>query len=399
MKRAYVVDAARTAVGKFGGTLASVRPDDLAADVIKAIVDRNPSIDVNEIEDVIFGAANQAGEDNRNVARMSLLMAGLPVTVPGVTLNRLCASSLQAVADAAKNVNVGYGDIFIAGGVESMSRAPFVMPKAEAAYSRNNAVYDTSIGWRFINPKLKEMYFPYAMGETAENVADRYGISREEQDEFAHKTQVKYQAAHEAGKFSDEIIPVHIPQRKGDDILFDKDEHPRLTSVDVLSGLRPAFRKDGTVTAGNASGVNDGAAALLVVSEEALKRYNLEPMAEIIGSAAAGVHPDIMGIGPVPATQKAVKRAGIRVSDLDLIELNEAFAAQSIACMRDLDLDPGIVNVNGGSIAIGHPLGASGARITNTLLHEFKRRDSAQYALATMCIGVGQGVAVVFKKC
>ena len=399
MKRAYVVDAARTAVGKFGGALSSVRPDDLGAEMIKALIKRNPSIDINEIEDVILGAANQAGEDNRNVARMSLLMAGLPVTVPGLTINRLCASSLQAIADVSKNIAVGYGNMFIAGGVESMTRAPFVMPKAEAAYSRSNKVYDTSIGWRFINPKLSEMYFPFPMGETAENLVEKYGITREEQDLFAHNTQQKYQNALDAGKFTDEIIPIHIRQRKGDDIIFAQDEHPRLSSIDKLGSLNAAFRKGGTVTAGNSSGVNDGAAGLLIVSEEALKRYNLEPIAEVVSSAAAGVPPEIMGIGPVPATQKALKRAGIGVKDLDLIELNEAFAAQAIACMRDLDLNPDIVNVNGGSIAIGHPLGASGARITNTLLHELKNRPNAKYALATMCIGVGQGVAVVFKKC
>lgn len=398
MRKAYVVDAARTAVGKYGGTLASVRPDDLATEVLKALVARNPSIDLNEIEDVILGAANQAGEDNRNVARMSLLMAGFPVSVPGITINRLCASSLQAIADAAKNIAIGYGDMYIAGGVESMTRAPFVMGKAEAAYSRSNEIYDTSIGWRFINPKLSKMYFPYAMGETAENVVEKYGISREEQDEFSHNTQLKYDAASKAGKFKDEIIPVSIPQRKGEAIVFDTDEHPRLSSIEKLGSLRPAFKEGGTVTAGNASGVNDGAAALLIVSEDALKKYNLTPIAEVVSSAAAGVHPDIMGIGPVPATQKALKRAGIGVEDLDLIELNEAFAAQAIACIRDLDLNPDIINVNGGSIAIGHPLGASGARISTTLLHELKRRDSAQYALATMCIGVGQGVAVVFRK-
>ena len=399
MKRAFVVDAARTAVGKFGGSLASVRPDDLASDVLRALVARNPSIDINEIEDVVLGAANQAGEDNRNVARMSSLMAGLPVTVPGLTINRLCASSLQAIADVSKNIAVGYGDIFIAGGVESMTRAPFVMPKAESAYSRNNKVYDTSIGWRFINPKLSEMYFPYPMGNTAENVVEKYGISREEQDIFAHTTQEKYVAAEKAGKFKDEIVPISVPRRKQEDLVFDTDEHPRLSSIEKLSSLRPAFKEGGTVTAGNSSGVNDGAAALLIVSEEALKRYNLEPIAEVISSAAAGVHPDIMGVGPVRATQKAIKRAGIKVSDLDLIELNEAFAAQAIACIRDLNLNPDLINVNGGSIAIGHPLGASGARITSTLLHELKRRPTAKYALATMCIGVGQGVAVVFKKC
>jgi 3-oxoadipyl-CoA thiolase len=399
MKRAYVVDAARSAVGKFGGTLAPIRPDDLAADVIKALVQRNASIDLNEIEDVILGAANQAGEDNRNVARMSLLLAGLPVTVPGLTINRLCASSLQAIADVSKNIVVGHGDIFIAGGVESMSRAPFVMPKAESAYSRSNRVYDTSIGWRFVNPKLSDMYFPYPMGETAENVVEKYKITREEQDAFAHHTQQKYQNALNANRFAEEIIPISVPQRKKEDILFVQDEHPRLSSIEKLNSLSPAFRKGGTVTAGNSSGVNDGAAALLIVSEEALKRYNLEPIAEVVSSAAAGVHPDIMGVGPVPATEKALKRAGITTNDLDLIELNEAFAAQAIACIRDLDLNPDIINVNGGSIAIGHPLGASGARITSTLLHEFKKRESSKYALATMCIGVGQGVAVVFKKC
>ena len=399
MKRAYVVDAARSAVGKFGGTLAPIRPDDLAADVIKALVQRNASIDLNEIEDVILGAANQAGEDNRNVARMSLLLAGLPVAVPGLTINRLCASSLQAIADVSKSIAVGHGDMFIAGGVESMSRAPFVMPKAESAYSRSNRVYDTSIGWRFVNPKLSDMYFPYPMGETAENVVEKYKITRQEQDAFAHRTQEKYQNALNANRFAEEIVPITIPQRNKEDIIFAQDEHPRLSSIEKLSSLRPAFREGGTVTAGNSSGVNDGAAALLIVSAEALKRYNLEPVAEVVSSAAAGVHPDLMGLGPVPATEKALKRAGITANDLDLIELNEAFAAQAIACIRDLDLNPDIVNVNGGSIAIGHPLGASGARITGTLLHEFKKRESAKYALVTMCVGVGQGVAVVFKKC
>jgi acetyl-CoA C-acetyltransferase len=399
MKRAYIVDAARTAVGKFGGTLASQRPDDLAAEVIKSLMLRNSTIDPKDIEDVVLGAANQAGEDNRNVARMSLLLAGLPYTVPGLTINRLCASSLQAIADVSKNIAVGYGDVYIAGGVESMSRAPFVLPKSESAYSRSNKIYDTSIGWRFINPKLSKMYHPYAMGETAENIVDKYQITRAEQDEFAHHSQLKYQAAHEAGKFSDEIIPVKISKRKSEDIIFNKDEHPRLSSVEVLGTLRAAFKEGGSVTAGNSSGVNDGAAALMVVSEEALKRYNLEPIAEVVSSAAVGVSPEIMGVGPVNATLKAVKRAGILLKDIDLVELNEAFAAQSIACMRDLAIDPNIINVNGGSIAIGHPLGASGARIVSTLLHELKRRKTAKYALATMCVGVGQGVAVIFKKC
>ncbi len=399
MKRAYVVDAARTAVGKFGGTLASQRPDDLAAEVIKSLIDRNPSIDPSDIEDVLLGAANQAGEDNRNVARMSLLLAGLPHTVPGLTINRLCASSLQAIADVSKNIAVGYGDVYLAGGVESMSRAPFVLSKSETAFSRTNKIYDTSIGWRFINPKLSKMYHPYAMGETAENIVKKYQISRVEQDEFAHHSQLKYQNAYDSGKFSEEIIPISIPRKKQDDLVFNKDEHPRLSSVEVLSNLKPAFKDGGSVTAGNSSGVNDGSAALVIVSEDALKRYNLEPIAEVVSSAAVGVSPDIMGIGPVNATNKALKRAGISIKDIDLVELNEAFAAQSIACIRDLELNPEIINVNGGSIAIGHPLGASGARIVSTLVHEFKRRKSAKYALATMCVGVGQGVAVIFKKC
>ncbi len=399
MKRAYIADAARTAVGKFGGTLASQRPDDLAAEVIKSLMQRNPTIDPSDIEDVLLGAANQAGEDNRNVARMSLLLAGLPYTVPGLTINRLCASSLQAIADVSKNIALGYGDIYIAGGVESMSRAPFVLSKSDTAYSRTNKIYDTSIGWRFINPKLSKMYHPYAMGETAENIVDKFQITRVEQDEFAHHSQVKYQNAHDLGKFSDEIIPITIPKRKSDDLIFDKDEHPRLSSVDVLSNLKPAFKDGGSVTAGNSSGVNDGSAALVIVSEVALKRYNLEPIAEVVSSAAVGVSPDIMGIGPVNATLKAVKRAGISINDIDLVELNEAFAAQSIACIRDLELNPEIINVNGGSIAIGHPLGASGARIVSTLIHELKKRETAKYALATMCVGVGQGVAVIFKKC
>ena len=399
MKRAYVVDAARTAVGKFGGTLASQRPDDLAAEVIKSLMDRNPSIDPSDIEDVLLGAANQAGEDNRNVARMSLLLAGLPHTVPGLTINRLCASSLQAIADVSKNIAVGYGDVYLAGGVESMSRAPFVLSKSETAFSRTNKIYDTSIGWRFINPKLSKMYHPYAMGETAENIVKKYQISRVEQDEFAHHSQLKYQNAYDLGKFSEEIIPISIPRKKQDDLVFNKDEYPRLSSVEVLSNLKPAFKDGGSVTAGNSSGVNDGSAALVIVSEDALKRYNLEPIAEVVSSAAVGVSPDIMGIGPVNATNKALRRAGISIKDIDLVELNEAFAAQSIACIRDLELNPEIINVNGGSLAIGHPLGASGARIVSTLVHEFKRRKSAKYALATMCVGVGQGVAVIFKKC
>ncbi len=398
MKTVYIIDAVRTAVGKYGGTLATERPDDLAAFVIKAIVERNPSVDFSEVEDVIMGAANQAGEDNRNVARMAALLAGLPITVPGITVNRLCASGLQAVIQAAQAIQLGMGDLYLAGGVESMSRAPFVMAKAEKAYDRVPEIYDTTIGWRFTNKKLAEMYYPYAMGETAENVAERWNISREMQDQFAFETQAKYQKAHEAGKFKNEIAAYRIPQRKGDDLVFDKDEHPRLSTVDVLSTLKPSFKKDGSVTAGNSSGVNDGASMLLLASEEAVKRYNLKPIARYVSFGAAGVDPAIMGVGPVPASQKAMKRAGISVNDLDLVELNEAFASQSLACIRDLGLNPEIVNVNGGAIAIGHPLGASGARISTTLLHEMQKRQGARYGLATMCIGVGQGLAAIYEK-
>lgn len=395
---AYIVDIVRTPVGKFGGTLSSVRPDDLAAHIIKALLERQPNLDPSILEDVILGAANQAGEDNRNVARMAGLMAGLPLEVGGVTVNRLCASGLQSIMDASRATMLNEGMAYIAGGVESMTRAPFVMAKAEAAYARQVEMYDTTIGWRFPNPKLSALHYPFAMGETAENVAEKWKISREEQDAFAHSSQEKYEAAHQAGKFTNELIAVNIPQRKAEDIVFDKDEHPRLSSLEKLASLNPAFKKGGSVTAGNASGVNDGSAASLVVSEETLKKYNLTPMARVVSMAIAGVTPDLMGIGPVPATQKALKRAGLKVQDLDLIELNEAFASQSIACMRDLDLNPGIVNVNGGSIAIGHPLGASGTRITATLLHEMQKRAQAKYGLATMCVGVGQGAAVIFEK-
>lgn len=398
MKTAYIIDIVRTPIGKFGGTLASIRPDDLAAHVIKEIMARNPEVDPKLIEDVIFGAANQAGEDNRNVARMALLMAGLPIEAGGVTVNRLCASGLQSIMDASRAIMLNEGQAYLAGGVESMSRAPFVMAKAESAYSRKIESYDTTIGWRFVNPKLADMYYPYSMGETAENVADQWKVSRAEQDEFAHQTQLKYKAAFEAGKFKDEIVPVSIPQRKADPILFDTDEHPRLSSVEKLGSLKPAFKKDGSVTAGNASGVNDGAAVSLIVNEDVVKQYNLKPKVRVVSMAIAGVTPDCMGVGPIPATRKALKRAGLEVKDLDLIELNEAFASQSIACMRDLELDPDKVNVNGGSIAIGHPLGASGTRISATLIHEMLKRDDVKYGLATMCIGVGQGAAVIYEK-
>lgn len=398
MRTAYIVDILRTPVGKFGGALSSVRPDDMAAHVLKEIVARNPSLDPKLIEDVVLGAANQAGEDNRNVARMAVLLAGLPEEIGGITVNRLCASGLQSIIDASRAISCGDGEVYIAGGVESMTRAPFVMGKSETAFGRTAEIYDTTIGWRFINQKLSKLHYPYGMGETAENVAERYGISRETQDEFAHNSQVKCQAAAEAGKFKDEIVPVYIPQRKGEDMVFETDEHPRLSSVEKLSALAPAFKKGGTVTAGNASGVNDGAAAAIVVSEAVLKRYNLTPMARVVAAAVAGVDPAHMGIGPVPATHKALKRAGLQIKDLDLVELNEAFASQAVACMRELHLDPDKVNVNGGSIAIGHPLGASGTRISATLLHEMKRRDNVRYGLATMCVGVGQGVAVIYEK-
>ncbi|MEC8738743.1 MAG: acetyl-CoA C-acyltransferase [Bacteroidota bacterium] len=398
MQQAYIIDAVRTPVGKYGGSLSSVRPDDLASLAISSIVERNPQLDYRFTEEVIFGAANQAGEDNRNVARMSLLMAGLPTSVPGITVNRLCASGLHAISEAAKGIQMGYGDIYFAGGVESMSRAPYVVSKSETAFSRKMEMYDTSIGWRFTNKKLADIYFPFAMGETAENVAEKYKISREEQDLFALRSQEKYQNAHENKRFSDEIISVHVPRRKQEDLVVLKDEHPRLSSLEKLATLKPAFRKGGTVTAGNSSGVNDGASCLLMVSEKMIKKFDLTPLARVVSSASAGVDPSIMGIGPVPATKKALARAGIEAKHLNLIELNEAFASQSIACIRDLHLNEEIINVNGGSIAIGHPLGCSGARITTTLVHEFKKRENAKYALATMCVGVGQGMALVLEK-
>ncbi|MBS1773527.1 MAG: acetyl-CoA C-acyltransferase [Bacteroidetes bacterium] len=397
MKTVYVIDAVRTAVGKYGGTLSSIRPDDLLAHVIKSLIERNPSVDVNAIEDVIAGAANQAGEDNRNVARMAALLAGLPATVGGSTVNRLCASGLQSIMDASRAIMCGDGEIYIAGGVESMTRAPFVMGKSETPFGRNAQIFDTTMGWRFINKKFnKDNYYPYTMGETAENVAKKYNVRREAQDAFGLRSQQRYAAAHAAGKFKDEIAPITIDLGKGKTTIFDKDEHPRETTLEKLSELKPAFVKDGTVTAGNSSGINDGAAALLLASEEAVKKYNLKPIAKIKSMAIAGVDPAIMGIGPIPATQKALKRAGIEAKDLDLVELNEAFAAQGIPCMQELGLDEDKVNVNGGAIAIGHPLGCSGARISTTLLHELKRRGG-KYGLATMCIGVGQGAAIIYE--
>ncbi|MFC5272153.1 thiolase family protein [Adhaeribacter terreus] len=399
MSAAYIVDIVRTPVGKFGGTLATVRPDDLAAHVIKELIKRNPGFDVNLLEDVIFGAANQAGEDNRNVARMALLLAGLPMEIGGVTVNRLCASGLQSIIDASRAIKAGDGVAYLAGGVESMTRAPFVMAKAETAFSRTPEIYDTTIGWRFTNNALSKLHYPYSMGETAENVAKKWNITREMQDEFAYNSQLKYQEAAKANRFAEEIVPVSIPQRKGDPIVFAVDEHPRLSSVEKLAELKPAFVKEnGSVTAGNSSGINDGAAVSLMVDEETLKRFNLKPIARVVSTAIAGVDPMYMGMGPVPATQKALKRAGLKASDLDLIELNEAFASQAVACAQDLQLDPAKINVNGGSIAIGHPLGASGTRITATLLHEMQKRDNVKYGLASMCIGVGQGAAIIYEK-
>jgi len=398
MKSAYIVDILRTPVGRYGGALSSVRPDDLAALVIRKLVDRNPAINVDEIEDVVFGAANQAGEDNRNVARMAALLAGLPVSVGGVTVNRLCASGLQAIMDASRAIMLGQGDIFIAGGVESMSRAPFVMPKNEEGFSRKAEIFDTTLGWRFLNSKMSRLYHPYSMGETAENVARRWAISREDQDAFAFTSQSRYQAAHEAGRFGAELISVSVPQAKGEDVLFAKDEYPRLSSLEKLASLKPAFSEGGTVTAGNSSGINDGAAACLVADESTLKKYSLNPLVRVSAMAIAGVDPAYMGIGPVLATEKLLQRAGLRMNDIDLIELNEAFASQSLACMRDLELDPERVNVNGGAIAIGHPLGCSGVRISATLVHEMRKRK-ARYGVATMCIGVGQGAAVLYENC
>lgn len=398
MNSVYVVDILRTAVGKFGGTLASVRPDDLAAHVIKGIMERNSQVNWSDVDDVIFGAANQAGEDNRNVARMASLLAGIPETVPGYTVNRLCASGLQSLQNAYMAIKSGEGDMILAGGTESMTRAPFVMAKAETAFSRTPEIHDTTIGWRFTNPALSKLHHPYSMGETAENVAEKWNISRERQDQFALSSQEKWQAAHNMGAFKDEIVPVIIPQRKKDPKVFDTDEHPRLSSLETLGGLKPAFRENGTVTAGNASGINDGAACALVVSEEILKRYNLTPMARIVSFGVAGVDPAYMGIGPVPATKLALKKAGLTINDMDVMELNEAFAAQVLASMDELHADPAKVNLNGGSIAIGHPLGASGTRISATLLHQFKKNSKFKYGLATMCIGVGQGSAVIFEN-
>lgn len=395
----YVIDIVRTPVGKFGGTLAAVRPDDLAAHVILAILKRNPQIDPALIDEVILGAANQAGEDNRNVARMASLLSGIPSSVPGYTVNRLCASGLQSIMNGAMAIASGQAHLILAGGTESMTRAPFVMAKAESAFARTTEIYDTTIGWRFTNPALSKLHYPFSMGETAENVAEQFNISRQDQDQFAFETQMNWKNAQNAGHFNNEILPVSIPQKKGDPLLFAIDEHPRLSEVGVLATLKPAFREGGTVTAGNSSGINDGAAVSILASEEMVKQLGLIPMARIAGFGTAGVDPSIMGIGPVPASQKALKNAGITVGDLGVAELNEAFAAQVLASMRALQIDRNIVNPNGGSIAIGHPLGASGTRISATLLHHMQRNPSLRYGLATMCIGVGQGCAIVYENC
>ncbi|MGE0199896.1 MAG: acetyl-CoA C-acyltransferase [Candidatus Melainabacteria bacterium] len=401
-RTAYIVDAVRTPIGKYGGLLKDIRPDDLAACTLSALMARNPGVAPALIEDVLLGAANQAGEDNRNVARMAALLAGFPVTVPGGTVNRLCGSGLMAVNQAAHAIMAGEADCLIAGGVESMTRAPWVLAKTDQAFSRQVDIVDTTIGWRFTNPRLAAMHFPFGMGETAENVAEHYKISREDQDAFALASQQKAQHAIEAGLFDAEIIPVPLPgKRKGDEPPpATRDEHPRFDcSAADLARLKPAFKDGGTVTAGNASGINDGASALLLVSEAFLKTHNLTPMARVVSTAVAGVDPAMMGIGPVPATRLALKKAGLTVDDLGLTELNEAFASQSLACIRDLGLDVSRINVNGGAIALGHPLGASGARILTTLLHTLKRRETEKYGLATMCVGVGQGIATIVESC
>jgi acetyl-CoA acyltransferase len=400
MEQAYIVNGVRSAVGSFGGSLAGVRADDLAAFVLKELVNKNPGIDVASVGDVVMGCANQAGEDNRNVARMALLLAGYPVTVPGQTVNRLCASGLSAAIDAARAIQVGDEDLMIAGGVENMTRGPFVLGKASSAYGRDQQMYDSSFGWRFINPKMKEKYGVDAMGETAENVAEKYKVSREDQDKFALWSQQKTAKAVQNKRFDKEIVPLNIPQKKGDPLVFAKDEFAKpATTLEALAGLKASFKKDGTVTAGNASGLNDGAAAMLLASAKGLKQHNLKPMARIVSSAAVGVEPRVMGIGPVEAANRALKRAGITFKDLGIIELNEAFAAQSLACTRAWGLDDNDprLNINGGAISLGHPLGMSGARILNSAAIDLHLHDK-KYALVTMCIGVGQGYAAVIER-
>ena len=397
MREAVIIDAVRTPVGRYGGALKDVRPDDLGARCIAELV-RRTRLDPNMVEDVIFGNANGAGEENRNVARMALLLAGFPVTVAGQTINRLCGSGLNAIASTAQAIKAGEGDVCIAGGSESMTRAPFVFGKAETAFPRETRVYDTTIGWRFPNPKLEKMFPLLSMGETAEKVAEKYAVTRAAQDEFALATQKKWGAAHTAGKFKDELVPVVVSQKKGDPLVVDRDEHPRPdTTMEQLAKLAPAFRKDGTVTAGNSSGINDGAAAVLIMEAQTAEKLGYAPLARVVASGIAGVDPSYMGLGPIPSTRKTLERAGLKASDLDLIELNEAFAAQAVPCIHELELDPAKVNVNGGAIAIGHPLGSTGARLLTTLVHEMMRRGS-RYGLVTMCIGVGQGIAMIVER-
>ncbi|MFG6559205.1 3-oxoadipyl-CoA thiolase [Sulfitobacter sp. 1A15299] len=398
--QAFICDAQRTPIGRYGGALSSVRADDLAAVPLKALMERNPSVDWARVDDVIMGCANQAGEDNRNVARMAALLAGLPVKVPGATINRLCASGMDAVGAAARAIRAGDMDLAIAGGIESMSRAPFVMPKAETAFARNNAVYDTTIGWRFVNPKMKAQFGVDSMPETADNVAADYDVSREDQDAFAARSQERYATAAEKGIFAEEIAPVTIPQRKGDDVVVDRDEHPRPgTTLEKLGKLRGINGADLTVTAGNASGVNDGAAAMLLASEAGVKDHGLTPIARVVAMSAAGVEPRVMGIGPIPAVRKVLDRAGLTIEQMDVIELNEAFASQGLATLRALGVpdDAPHVNANGGAIAIGHPLGMSGARLVMTAALQLKR-TGGKYALCTMCVGVGQGVALILEN-
>jgi len=400
VSQAFICDAVRTPIGRYGGALSSVRADDLAAVPLAALAERNPQVDWSKVDDVIYGCANQAGEDNRNVGRMAVLLSGLPLSVPATTINRLCGSGMDAVGMAARAIRAGDCDFVIAGGVESMSRAPFVMPKAESAFSRANAVYDTTIGWRFVNPKMKKAFGVDTMPETADNVAADFAVSREDQDAFAARSQARWAAAHEAGVFADEIVPVHVPQKKGDPLVVDRDEHPRPgTTAEQLAKLRGVNGPDLSVTAGNASGVNDGAAALLIASEAAAKAQGLTPKARIVAMAAAGVEPRIMGVGPAPAARRVLERAGLSLGQMDVIELNEAFASQALAVLRDLGLpdDAPHVNPNGGAIAIGHPLGMSGARLVTTAAYQL-HRQGGRYALCTMCIGVGQGIAIILER-
>ncbi|PEC50924.1 acetyl-CoA C-acyltransferase [Bacillus sp. AFS077874] len=398
MREVVIIDAVRTPIGRYKGALKSVRPDDLGAIVIKALIERNPNLPSEQIEDVIFGNANQAGEDNRNVARMSALLAGLPVSVAGTTINRLCGSGLDAVMYAAKSIAAGEGDIYIAGGTESMTRAPYVMAKPESDFPRGSLeLMDTTIGWRFTNNKLEEMYGTDSMPQTAENIAKSFSVSREDQDQFAFQSQQKTKRSIENERFANEVVPVRFTDRRGNEVVFDQDEHPRSdTTIEKLGKLKPLF-EDGTVTAGNASGVNDGASALLLMSAEKAKELRLKPLAKYVVGAVAGLEPSVMGLGPIYSTRKALERANLKIDDIGLIELNEAFASQSLECIRQLKLDPEKVNVNGGAIALGHPLGASGARILTTLLHEMKKRN-VQYGLATMCVGVGQGISAIIEK-